>query len=254
MKITSIFAFSALLVSPLIGQSSNSRDIMARVSSEIPARSNTAEIIVEKRLSGLEKYPSFVPLEKSVRENWREDLLEFENVADTAAKKSLYFKAAETLDVENYIEFLRLAGKATASQKIEKQQFKWALFPSQKHLRDMWTQNPPSQSLKELAREAEAILSDDLSTARFLKDVQGGVVAQAYLEDKHKHSNEAIQETQSQQIASNAKSNQSDESQIPRDSSEELVDKSRSWKASIYIIGIFLIAAAAWLALKKKSV
>lgn len=62
----------------------------------------------------------------------------FNEIATNETQKAICFKAAQILPREEYIAFVTAASEHVASGSISKQQFKWALFPSETHLRNKW--------------------------------------------------------------------------------------------------------------------
>ncbi len=152
------------------------RETLAKTESAIPENYRDSASIVEMR-SSLEKVESFTQLQSILNTSWRTNLPQINEFAANDTQKALYFKAAQILPREEYIAFMTAASDQAASGAISKQQFKWALFPSQKNLREMWTEDPPSESLQQLARKAKIILGDDAGQFKFFDHVLSGKVA-----------------------------------------------------------------------------
>jgi len=152
------------------------REILAKAESSIPENYRDPASIVEMR-SSLEKVETFTQLQGILKNSWRTSLPHINELAANDTQKSIYFKAAQILPREEFIAFVSAASDQVASKAISKQQFKWALFPSQKHLREMWTEDPPSESLQQLAQRAKMILGDDAGQSKFFDHVLSGKVA-----------------------------------------------------------------------------
>lgn len=97
-------------------------------------------------------------------------------IAESANSKALYFKAAQTLPREDYLRFMLMAADQVGPNGISKQQFKWGLFPSAKHLREMWLEDPPGELLKDLARRASREFADDPKLLEFFDGLESGEV------------------------------------------------------------------------------
>lgn len=171
--------FSVILTSlPVMAQDSKMiRDALAKTERSIPENYRDPLSVVEKRLSSWEKVEAFTEIQSALENSWRTNLPKINEFATNDTQKALFFKAAQILPRKEYIEFMIAASDQVASEAVSKQQFKWALFPGQKHLREMWTEAPPSESLKQLARKAKMIFSEDTSQANFFDHVLSGKVA-----------------------------------------------------------------------------
>lgn len=152
------------------------REMLAKTESAIPDNYRDPASVVEMR-SSLVKIEAFVQLQGSLGTSWETSLPLINDIAINDTQKAIFFKAAQILSREEYIAFMTAASDQAASRAISKQQFKWALFPSQKHLREMWIEDPPSESLQQLAKNARMILGDDGSQSKFFNDVLSGKVA-----------------------------------------------------------------------------
>lgn len=172
-----IFVLVSLLRLSAMAQDSNMiRETLAKTERAIPENYRDSASIVEMR-SSLEKVESFTQLQSILKTSWRTNLPQINEFAANDTQKALYFKAAQILPREEYIAFMTAASDQATSGSISKQQFKWALFPSQKNLREMWTEDPPSESLQQLARKAKIILGDDAGQFKFFDHVLSGKVA-----------------------------------------------------------------------------
>jgi hypothetical protein len=92
-------------------------------------------------------------------------------------QKSILFKAAQKLHAKQYMQLLNRAYDLTKNDMISRQQYKWALFPSSKHLRNMWTEVPPSEELKGIALKAREIMGPDSDIGQFMTRVIIGEIA-----------------------------------------------------------------------------
>jgi hypothetical protein len=151
---------------------SDTSQLLLKTENAIPERARYLGAIVERRSSTMaQKIESFDLLQKNFKETWKDDLNAIETVAPTDNTKAIFYKAAQILPLRDYITFLTLTCRQVEAGKISKQQLKWALFPFEKHLREMWTENPPSAELKELALRASFVLKDDKGMKDFLEKV-----------------------------------------------------------------------------------
>jgi len=174
-----IYTFASVILSSLsvTAQDSNMiRDMLTKTESRIPENYRDPLSIVEMR-SSLDKVESFVQMQGILKSSWKTSLPLINELAANDTQKALYFKAAQILPREEYIAFVTAASEQAATGTISKQQFKWALFPGQKHLREMWTEDPPDESLQQLARRAKEVLGDDAGPSNFFDHVLSGKVA-----------------------------------------------------------------------------
>ena len=152
-------------------------DLLAETIQQLPEHLRSPEAIVEKRVSSLARFDSFSKIEVLVNSSWERDLPKIAEFAGSESEKIIYFKAAQKLSRRDYIRFLTAATPLVANGSISKQQFKWGAFPEAKHLREMWMENPPGDSLKNLAYQAGLIFPDDKNMKDFFDKVIAGQVA-----------------------------------------------------------------------------
>jgi hypothetical protein len=169
--------FLLISIGVVSGAQANTSELLRNTEKALSERARYAESIIEKRTSSLAKIASFAQLQKEIGTTWRHDLPLISKVASSDNAQALYFKAAQVLPREEYIQFMMLASEQVAGNGISKQQFKWGVFPSEKHLREMWTDSTSSESLKILAQRAKQLLDDDPSTLQFFDNVIVGRVA-----------------------------------------------------------------------------
>ena len=158
--------------------SSETFELLSKTENALPERARYLGAIAERRSSSMaKKIESFDLLQKNFEKAWTEDLRSIDTVAPSDNKKAIFFKAAQILPRKDYIDFLMMTCQLVDNGKISKQQLKWGLFPSEKHLREMWIENPPSAPLKDLAHQASLIFADDQGMKDFLEKVVSGQVA-----------------------------------------------------------------------------
>ena len=100
-----------------------------------------------------------------------------EKIAPSDNAKAIFFKAAQILPRKDYIDFLGVSCDLAKEGKLSKQQLKWALFPSEKHLREMWGVPEPSRELRVVAERGKIVFSDDPRMLEFFDGVISGKVA-----------------------------------------------------------------------------
>lgn len=164
-----------LIVTHLACAGSDTFELLSKTENAFPEHSRYLGAIAERRSSSMaKKIESFDLLQKNFKKTWKEDLNSIETVAPSDNTKAIFFKAAQILSREDYRNFLMATCPLVESGKISKQQLKWGLFPAEKHLREMWIENPPSSSLKDLACQASLIFADDEGMKVFLDRVFSG--------------------------------------------------------------------------------
>lgn len=126
------------------------------------------EVSVIESRNGLEKYEEFRVIQKHIKAHKEECLSCFEGAAQDPVDMALFFKAAEVLPREEYISFVTASADLAESGAISKQQYKWALWPFSKHLRDLWAEDPVSEPLRQLALRAKTVMAEDASFCAFL--------------------------------------------------------------------------------------
>lgn len=157
---------------------SDTFELLSKTENALPERARYLGAIVERRSSSMaKKIESFNLLQQNFKQTWAEDLNSIETVAPSDNTKAIFFKAAEILSRKDYADFLMMTCRLVKSGEISKQQLKWGLFPAEKHLREMWIENPPNNSLKDLAYQASLIFADDKGMKDFLDGVISGQVA-----------------------------------------------------------------------------
>jgi hypothetical protein len=154
------------------------REMLPKIESTISENYRDPVSVAEKRPSSwAKKVEAFAQLQTVLKTSWRTSLSQINEIATNETQKAIFFKAAQILPREEYIAFVTAASEQVASGSISKQLFKWALFPSEIHLREMWTEAPPSESIKQLARQAKMVLSEDTNQSNFFDHVLSGKVA-----------------------------------------------------------------------------
>lgn len=170
--------FGLLIACDFANAESETAILLNKIEAAFPEDYRNAVSIVERRSSAMaQKIESFDLLQKNFEKAWTEDLRSIDTVAPSDNTKAIFFKAAQILPRKDYINFLMTTCQLVQNGKISKQQLKWGLFPSEKHLREMWIENPPSVPLKDLAHQASLIFADDEGMKDFLDKVVSGQVA-----------------------------------------------------------------------------
>lgn len=170
--------FSMLRYSVMAQDANMVREMLAKIESTISENYRDPVSVAEKRPSSwAKKVEAFAQLQTVLKTSWRTSLSQINEIATNETQKAICFKAAQILPREEYIAFVTAASEHVASGSISKQQFKWALFPSETHLREMWTEDPPSESLQQLAQQAKIVLSEDTKQSKFFDHVLSGKVA-----------------------------------------------------------------------------
>lgn len=178
MKKPLLFIIIKFIVSSSVCVGSDTFELLSKTENALPERARYLGAIAERRSSSMaRKIESFDLLQQNFNKTWVEDLRSIETVAPSDNAKAIFFKAAQILSRKDYIDFLMMTCRLVENGKISKQQLKWGLFPAEKHLREMWIENPPSGSLKNLASEASLIFADDKGMRDFLDKVVSGQVA-----------------------------------------------------------------------------
>lgn len=166
---------TGLIVTSLVSAGSDTFELLSKTENALPERVRYLGAIAERRASSMaQKIESFDLLQQGFKKTWAEDLNSIETVAPSDNTKAIFFKAAQILSQEDYRNFLMATCPLVESGKISKEQLKWGLFPGEKHLREMWIENPPSSSLKDLAYQASLIFADDEGMKVFLDRVFSG--------------------------------------------------------------------------------
>lgn len=170
--------FGLLIVCDFSNAQSETTTLLNEIEAAFPEDYRNAVSIVERRSSAMaQKIESFGLLQKNFEKAWTEDLRSIDTVAPSDNTKAIFFKAAQILPRKDYIDFLMITCQLVEDGEVSKQQLKWGLFPSEKHLREMWIENPPSVPLKDLAHQAGLIFADDGGMKDFLDKVVSGQVA-----------------------------------------------------------------------------
>lgn len=178
MKKPLLFLIIKFIVSSSVCVGSDTFELLSKTENALPERARYLGAIAERRSSSMaRKIESFDLLQQNFKKTWVEDLRSIDTVAPSDNTKAIFFKAAQILPRKDYIDFLMMTCQFVENGKISKQQLKWGLFPAEKHLREMWIENPPSAPLKDLAHQASLIFADDKNMKGFLDKVVSGQVA-----------------------------------------------------------------------------
>ena len=154
-------------------QTARAADLVRTTRNAIPEKYRNPASIVEMR-STLKKIGAFVTLQTEFPTSWEETLGAIGTVAPDSPSIAIYFKAAEVLPKREYAGFMLAAADGVSSGEISIQQFKWGLFPAEKHLRDMWNENEKPPAMIDLARKAKTLLANEPESVRFFDDVLAG--------------------------------------------------------------------------------
>lgn len=150
------------------------RQLLIEVEKSIPKEWRYPEAIVEMRDFSLRNINSFGQLQDIISNTWGIAVLSIEEIAPNDNEKVIFFKAAEVLPRAEYIQLLKKAADKVDQQTISLQQFKWAIFPSSKHLRDMWEENCIDPEIRLLAEHSKSIFTNDKSMLLFFGNIVSG--------------------------------------------------------------------------------
>lgn len=173
MKFFVISIFLLLNSTGRLMSESITTDLLDKVLNSFEERyQNPTSIKERKSFNDLE---NFQELEKHIASTWREDLTNLEEVAPDATRRALYFKAAESLPIKDYIDLAITSGQLVKAGKLDKQQFSWIVGPSEKHLRFMWYGDQYTDRINNLAITSREIFAGDGSKRdKFFEDVLSG--------------------------------------------------------------------------------
>lgn len=176
-KILVLFTLTCHLASAAtVDQTARAAELIRTTKDAISEKYRDPALIVEMR-SSLKKIEAFGALQTAFSTSWKETLSAIGTVAPDDPSIAIYFKAAEVLPKREYVGFMLAAADGVTSGKISVQQFKWGLFPSEKHLRDMWNEDGLPPAIFDLARKAKTLLADEPETVQFFEGFLAGKVA-----------------------------------------------------------------------------
>jgi len=115
---------------------------------------------IETRVSSFKKIKAFVEMQDIIRTSWRQLNSKINEFAPEPVDKTIFFKAAQVLPREEYIQFLIEVSYTLEQNNIALQQFKWALLSNDSpHLLNMWEEEKGTKKLHNLAYRAKTVLS-----------------------------------------------------------------------------------------------
>jgi hypothetical protein len=140
--------------------------LLANAENEIPEPYRSPVAVVEMR-GEFNDAGAFQQLRNETLSSWEEIIPKVSSMGISDTKKALLFKATQGLPLEDYLQMAIATMDLWENGNISRLQAMWVLFPSEKHLRNMWESETPPKSLSELAQKAEAICSDGSKTKLF---------------------------------------------------------------------------------------
>ncbi|MFT4177523.1 MAG: hypothetical protein QM627_12835 [Luteolibacter sp.] len=183
MKFFKIFTIFVAICRLAFAQESSSKDILAEVEKTTLARWHYPDAAVEKKLISWEKNEAFRKLEKMVRANWESDLETAGGIGENEYQQAIYFKAAHSMSSSEYLEFVSKVADEVKKGRIDKKQLKWSLFSRPKHLRRVFSGNPPTEKMKQVANKIVDVFSeDDPAVSAIFAKVETGQLAKEYEE------------------------------------------------------------------------
>ena len=221
---------------------------------QLPERARSTESIVERRSTSFSRIESFSKIEILITTSWERDLPEISEFAESESEKAIYFKAAQKLSRRDYLRFMTAAASLVANGSISKQHFKWGIFPEEKHLREMWIENPANGPLKNLAHQASLIFSDDKNMKDFFEKVVSGQLAIDSIGKGEKSLGAtplASQKPFDPNVPKSTDQDRMDHKRPTKKVEQELVSL-QSWLCPGFIV-LLLIMSMAWLRLRKSK-
>ena len=109
----------------------------------------------------LDECGAYLKLQNITKKSWKKIISDIEFVAPTENAKTIFIQSAQSLKREEYIEFLLKLADKTKQGIVSHQQFKWALFPHAKHLRNMWSDDQDYARLPELVQKVKKVFAND---------------------------------------------------------------------------------------------
>jgi len=252
--ILSIIVAHALIATSIDAQVMDNQvvDINAlidKVESEIPSGYRGPVAIIEMRTT-LDKIEAYKDLQKKIADLGSSLTASVDQIATDDNNTAIFFRAAQILDVEEYSNLVSHIIDNHDSYKISDQQYLWALFPSDKKLRNMWTSENPPSSLLELARRAEDFFSSDNETQQFFTNFISRV-------EKGEEANSPVNKTEESNAMRSITEESSGNSLIEPaefaavESPDESAEKSSNWW--LWLIGLLIIAGGLAVVLRRKS-
>lgn len=151
------------------------QELITSIENAIPARLRDPIGLVENE--SWTRHPDFKKLQGLIAQDWEKQAAAISTIAPSDNAKTIYYKAAQVLDRGTYLEFIMATSDRMAASELHPMQFKWVVFPHQKHLRNIWVEDPPSDQLKKVAARVREVMTDDLGMVRFMNEVISGQVA-----------------------------------------------------------------------------
>jgi hypothetical protein len=151
--------------------------LLSKIEQSLPERYRDPAAIVERRVESWMTVDGFSELRSSIQNDWESHIGNIREIAPTQNAQAIYFKAAEVLNKNNYYKLILSAADEAALGNVELTEFRWIVFPIEKHLRDMWTEDPPSAELKAVAARVREVMGADSGVGKFMTQVIAGEIA-----------------------------------------------------------------------------
>jgi hypothetical protein len=178
MRIKTVIAFIgffSMWCIQAVADTSRVSALLEALEKTVPAAYRDPVALVEK--DDWSKEPDFRELQSLIVTDWATHAAAISTIAPSNNAKTIYFKAAQVLDRSTYLKFILVTSDRMAAKELHPMQFKWVVSPYEKHLRNMWVEDPPSDELKKVAARVREVMADDPGMVRFMNDVIRGEVA-----------------------------------------------------------------------------
>lgn len=141
---------------------------------------------IESGRKGLGKLPEFVKLEQMARTTWPQLVSNIQTVAPSRMSKTVLFVALQSLPPDDYLQFLDQAVGLAEGKTIDKQLFKWALFPADKNVRGVLDYNYDKPVVRDILQKVRVLYADDPNMVKYCDTALSGEAkknAEAYFID-----------------------------------------------------------------------
>ena len=144
-------------------------------------------VAVEVGPHGLQKIEAFVELQKQAGTAWPQIVANIQNVAPTEERQAIILMAFESsLTPDQYLQFVDQVTGLVGNKVVDKQFLLWALFPTDKNMRQVFAYNYDKPVVKDILSKVKALYPEKPGLSQFCDSVLSGAAKQeseAYLND-----------------------------------------------------------------------
>lgn len=165
----------------------NTRALLGQIATGMKEHSwDKPGMAIEVGSRGLQKIPAFVELQKQVGTTWPQIISNIQSVAPSEGEKVVILMAFESsLSSDNYLQFVDQVVGLVENKTLDKQFLLWALFPSDKNTREVFSYNYDKPVVKDILQRVKTLYADKPNIGKFCDSVLSGG-AKNESEDYHK--------------------------------------------------------------------